>query len=216
MADPVATDDPVAATPMSLNPQASNRDTTTTKSPEQASTLSEKDILNPSFSPAAVAAASDFHTGPDDENSLAPHDLISRALEFLSNASNETLLGCLGGLALATYFVLGRVGLLIIGGAGGVVLHAAWEGNVSRAKDAEAKKRETALEVAQRLLEWRESRNGKSFDEEAVDDGVFSLHSELSQFEFSAPMRAALQEMTDAFLRDYVRYVRELGRHTNF
>src|SRR5437868_920931 len=55
--------------------------------------------------------------------STTAQDLTSRILDFLSNASNETLIASLVGLGATTYFVLGRLGLLLIGGVGGVVLH---------------------------------------------------------------------------------------------
>src|SRR6266480_6019842 len=45
-----------------------------------------------------------------------------RAIDFLSSASNETLGACLVGLGATTYFILGRVGLVVIGVAGGIVL----------------------------------------------------------------------------------------------
>ena len=45
-----------------------------------------------------------------------------RALEFLSNASNETLGACIVGLAAVTWLVLERVGLVLIGERVGLVL----------------------------------------------------------------------------------------------
>ncbi|KAK1047287.1 hypothetical protein LTR33_014987, partial [Friedmanniomyces endolithicus] len=78
--------------------------------------------------------------------------VTDRALHFLSHASNETLGACLVGLSATTYLVLGRVGLVIIGVAGGVVLHATWEGvrNGDRAGETEEA--------------WQERRRGAGMD----------------------------------------------------
>src|SRR5277367_4066951 len=51
-------------------------------------------------------------------------DLTNATLNFLSTASNETLGAFVVGLAASTYLVLGRLGLVLIGAVGGVILHA--------------------------------------------------------------------------------------------
>jgi hypothetical protein len=87
-----------------------------------------------------------------------------RALHFLAHASNETLGACLAGLGASTYFIFGRVGLVIIGVAGGVVLHATWEGIRGDDRDEHTKrleqqrKKENGLELARRLLDYLERR----------------------------------------------------------
>ena len=64
-------------------------------------------------------------------DSRKAQDLTSYALNFLSNASNETLGACFVGLGATTYLVLGRIGLVLIGVVGGVVLHATWDGDAT-------------------------------------------------------------------------------------
>lgn len=132
-----------------------------------------------------------------------------RALDFLSHASNETLGACLAGLGASTYFVLGRVGLVIIGVAGGVVLHATWEGIRGDNRDEVVKtaekerKREAGLEVARRLLDWRTTN--RTIDDQA--DAVKILANQALDFSsFGPETAAALSTFTDAVIKDYVHY----------
>ena len=134
--------------------------------------------------------------------------LTDKALHFLAHASNETLGVCVAGLGAATYMVLGRVGLLIIGVAGGVVLHATWEGIRSDDRDEETKKaererkREAGVEVLRRVIEWRMNKASEGPDE---DIKVYSNQSpDYSNFE---PETAkALNTFTDSVIQDYVYY----------
>ncbi|EME81183.1 uncharacterized protein MYCFIDRAFT_155403 [Pseudocercospora fijiensis CIRAD86] len=131
-----------------------------------------------------------------------------RALHFLSHATNETLGACLVGLGATTYLVLGRVGLVIIGVAGGVVLHATWEGVRADHRDEatkkidEERKREASIEVARRLLELRSSR---PHSRTAEDTRIFASHA-LDYSSFGPETAAALDAFTTAVIRDYVHY----------
>ncbi|KAJ6172435.1 hypothetical protein N7470_001502 [Penicillium chermesinum] len=85
------------------------------------------------------------------------NELLDVALNFLATSSNEQILVLLGLLVVITYLVLGRIGLILIGAAGGVVLHAHWEGPGHAREDnavVTTKRRELALEVSKRLLDW--------------------------------------------------------------
>jgi hypothetical protein len=140
--------------------------------------------------------------------------LTDRALQFLATASNETLGACLVGLGAGTYLILGRVGLVLIGVVGGVVLHATWEGQLhggedaERGKSSEARKRELGADVARRILDWRGNKDKQGGD---VDDSDLSLKlysgKALDYSEFKPETAAALTELTDAVIRDYVKYV---------
>lgn len=141
--------------------------------------------------------------------------LTDRTLHFLATASNETLGACLAGLGAGTYLILGRVGLVLIGVVGGVVLHATWEGHhgdskETQGKSADARKRELAVDIAQRVLDWRNDKTpdkGKSGDD-GYDFNV-QLYSgkTLDYSDFKPETAAALTELTDAVIRDYVKYV---------
>jgi hypothetical protein len=148
------------------------------------------------------------------ESNAAPFDvkaLTDRTLHFLATASNETLGACLAGLGAGTYIILGRVGLVLIGVVGGVVLHATWEGHHgdSKEKSAEVRRRELGAEIAHRVLDWRNAATLENAKEE--DDSKFNLKlysgMKLDYSDFKPETAAALTELTDAVIRDYVKYV---------
>ena len=137
--------------------------------------------------------------------------LTDRALEFLSTASAEAIGACLVGLGATTYFVLGRVGLVIIGVAGGVVLHATWEKptNTAARIAEERRRKEIGLEVTHRVLTWRDEDKLKATeeDEDVMADRVDLQSRKKLDFEgFQPETKAALTEFTDAVVRDYVKW----------
>lgn len=141
--------------------------------------------------------------------STKARDLTSRVLDFLSNASNETLGACIVGLGAATWLILGRVGLVLIGIVGGVVLHATWEGGGQDQANDEARalearrRREKGLDVAGRVLDWR----GKTKAEKHSGELAHQSHKTLDFSGFQPETAAALTGLTDAVVRDYVKYV---------
>ena len=140
-------------------------------------------------------------------------DLTSRALEFLSNASNETLGACIVGLGAVTWLVLGRVGLVLIGIVVGVVLHATWEGDIQNNANNEAqaletrKRREKGLDIASRILDWKERREG-SRELDSVRDAPIAapLQKELDFAGFQPETKDALTGLVESIVRDYVRW----------
>ncbi|KAK5168906.1 uncharacterized protein LTR77_006215 [Saxophila tyrrhenica] len=134
--------------------------------------------------------------------------LTDRALEFLAHASNETLGACLVGAGAATYMVLGRVGLVIIGVAGGVVLQATWQGvradngNEETRRAEQERRRETGVEVARRVLELTASRTEASSEAETKFFGSQQL--DFSSFDLETA--SALNTFTDSVIKDYVYY----------
>ena len=144
---------------------------------------------------------------------IQARDLTTRALEFLSNASNETLGACLVGLGAVTWLVLGRVGLVLIGIVGGVVLHATWEGDIGSNGDDEAralearKRREKGLDIAARVLEWKERREGSPELDSARDAPVaVPLEKNLDFAGFPSDTKNALTSLVDSVIRDYVKW----------
>jgi hypothetical protein len=146
---------------------------------------------------AAAKHAPSTHMPPPNATSTNLESIMTNALRFLSTASPETLGGIAVGLAACTYLVLGRVGLVLIGALGGVVLHATWEGQSSVAEDA---RREKGLDIVKRILDLRENttkdEDDESENELAGDD-----------FEgFQPETAAALNDLVDAVIRDYVKW----------
>jgi hypothetical protein len=169
------------------------------------------------FSDIAGAKSPEVQKDAQNAPTLDVKALTDRALQFLATASNETLGACLVGLSAGTYLILGRVGLVLIGVVGGVVLHATFEGNANRSeggdqngKNTETRRRELGVHVAQRILDWRNTREQEKGDgEEDNSDLSLKLYSgtPLDYSDFKPETAAALTELTDAVIRDYVKYV---------
>ncbi|KAI9762541.1 MAG: hypothetical protein M4579_000344 [Chaenotheca gracillima] len=144
--------------------------------------------------------------------SITARNITNQALDFFSNASNETLGACFVGLGATTYLVLGRVGLVLIGVVGGVVLHASWENSndgESVAIDARAKenrrRREVGLDVVRRVLDWRENKS-KEDDDNEIEERLLAAGKEADFASFAPATREALASFTDAVIRDYVKW----------
>ncbi|QIW99779.1 hypothetical protein AMS68_005297 [Peltaster fructicola] len=131
------------------------------------------------------------------------------ALHFLAHASNQTLGACLVGFGATTYFVLGRVGLVIIGVASGVVLQATWEGirqddRSEEVKTKDSKRRQEAgIEVVQKLLQWREGQKEEGNQEESAKS---PSGQDLDFSTFEPETGEALNKFADAVIKDYVKY----------
>lgn len=168
-------------------------------------TRNEQDDERPDCNQPAAATASAATT--------QIQDITDRALRFFSQASNETLGACLVALSATTYFILGRVGLLLIGIVGGIALHATWDSAHSSAdrlgaKDTEQKKRrEIGLEVVQRVLQWNEKKADGSAAEGSDDEVKPVINRKADFSSFRPDTAAALNHFTDAIIRDYVKYV---------
>lgn len=155
----------------------------------------------------------------DDKTSVSSltlskgQDITNQILQFLSTASNETLIACLLALSATTYFVLGRIGLVLIGVVGGVVLHATWESSIQGNEFSAAelkRRREIGLDVIHRVLGWRdkkESKKGGDGGDEQDKNRVLSTRPELNFADFQPATGAALSSLVDAVIRDYVKYV---------
>ncbi|KAI9724755.1 MAG: hypothetical protein M1812_000030 [Candelaria pacifica] len=156
------------------------------------------------------------HLSQITQASEVAQEYINRALEFVSTASNETLAACLVGICAATYYVLGRLGLLLIGLVGGIALHASWEGSSSGSADDDSiakevrRRREVGLDVLTRVLDWRDKKNNNNgiegTDTGVHKDAVIPIRKELDYSGFAPATENALTELTDAIIRDYVKW----------
>lgn len=199
-----------------------------------SSSLTFNDTMNSSIQPSPSSRdppADETHQPPTPTAPSAPPNkkdhvledapidwrvLADRVLHFLSTATNETLGACLVGLGAGTYLILGRVGLILIGVVGGVVLHATWEGHAhanrgdGKGQALESRRREAGIDVAHRILDWREKEaKGKDAQpDEADTDLSVKLYSgqKVDFSDFRPETAAALTELTEAVIRDYVKY----------
>lgn len=144
-------------------------------------------------------------------------NFTDEVLNFLSNASNETLGACALGLFASTYLILGRVGLVLIGAVSGIVLHATWEnthddrdGTQDGLQKSASRRKELGVEIAKRILDWRDRRGGpgQEAEEESIRFEPSLGTRSLEYSEFRQATRAALTSLTDAIIRDYVKYGR--------
>jgi hypothetical protein len=140
-------------------------------------------------------------------------ELTGKVMNFLSTANGETIGACVVGLGAVTYFVLGRVGLVLMGAVGGVVWHATWEdqrAGTSRPNAVETKRRkEVSLDIVQRLLDLHKSQKGEKpeggDDPKANTDLMLASGKDLNFAEFPPETRSALTELVDYAIRDYVK-----------
>ncbi|CAG8972494.1 hypothetical protein HYALB_00001185 [Hymenoscyphus albidus] len=126
-------------------------------------------------------------------------DALTQGLRFLSTAAPETLGAIAVGLAACTYLILGKLGLILIGALGGVVLHTTWEGQSSLVGEVKSIHREQGLDVVKRILDWRDLQP-KNLDEEGDSTLQNSFES------FRPETGAALNELVEAVIRDYVKW----------
>lgn len=163
---------------------------------EEKNLVSEKDVTEQSKS-----------TG--NRNETRPpqsKELLDSALDFLSNASNEALFGVFACLMVATYIILGRLGLILIGTIAGVILHASWEGSSNGPHGHEtgstnARRRDFSLRIANRVLDWQTRK--LSTDPDTKSAGELTL--DLDYTTFRPKTAAALKSLTDAVIKDYVK-----------
>ncbi|KAJ5326408.1 hypothetical protein MYU51_010153 [Penicillium brevicompactum] len=149
-----------------------------------------------------------------DPHSTVPKEFVDYTLNFLATSNNETLLGVFALLILVTYIILGRIGLLLIGVAVGVVLHASWEGPSQHTGETShankvTRRKELALEVSSRLLDW--PKRVTPSDTQTENGGLINAPQEMTpaDLEYSTfqPATAnALKTLTDAVIKDYIGY----------
>lgn len=170
----------------------------------------------PTDPPKQEGHASSLAIDSGNEASIAikVQELTNTVLDWLSHASNESLGACIVGLGASTYFVLGRIGLVLIGIVGGVVLHATWEynGQSHEGGDARAlelkRKREVGLDIVGRVLDWRQTRlEIQDEDGQATPDSMdISSKRPLDFSKIRPATGAALEHLTDRIIRDYIKY----------
>lgn len=187
------------------------RDHIEEKAEEQKPALALDDTKNDS---TEVSKPVPFPSAPKSAKKSAIA-LTDRALQFFANASNETLGACLVGLGASTYLVLGRVGLVLIGVVGGIVLHATWEGSAGGDGESgditqeDRRKREIGIEVANRVLNWRSRLQSEEQVGAILDPALelkLAMGKNLDYSDFRPETAKALEEITDAVIRDYVKY----------
>ncbi|KKY31458.1 putative px domain-containing protein [Diaporthe ampelina] len=165
------------------------------------------------ISPTAVVdgapASIDPQTKPSSPISSIPKsskpedDVTTRIFQFLSTATPGTLAGIAVGLAAVTYFVLGQLGLLLIGAFGGVALYIHWE--ASNPDFARSVRGEKSVDIVARLLGEKNGLRDVDADRKATeeDEAIFLAQSFA---DFQPETQDALNDLVDAVIRDYVKW----------
>ncbi|KAI1344745.1 PXA domain-containing protein [Xylariaceae sp. FL0016] len=128
-------------------------------------------------------------------------ELVTKALQFLSTATPITLSAIAAALAAVTYFILGQIGLLLIGAFGGITLFATWESR--HPEVARAVRGEKGYDFLDRLFEAKSANTRTRFDK---DDGIDTQLLAQSFDDFQPETRDALNGLVDAVIRDYVEW----------
>lgn len=132
------------------------------------------------------------HTPSNDE------PLTTKALRFASNADATTLAGVGVIFAAVVYFILGRLGLILIGAFGGVLGFIAWEAR--NPGIARIVRGEQGIDVLERLHLDRKGARSEKEDENDEQLSIKALD------EFRPETREALGGLIDAIIRDYVKW----------
>lgn len=158
----------------------------------------------PLTSPAPVAAPS--------VASERLRSITDAALRFVANASNETLGACAVGLAASTYLILGRLGLVLIGAFGGVLLHATWDSHAEQhgqntAAEVAQRRKELGAEIVKRTLDWRDNKKDAASPSDKADKVEASTARKTLDFsQYPPAIGAALTVFSDSVIKDYVNY----------
>ncbi|KAI1156366.1 PXA domain-containing protein [Nemania diffusa] len=174
--------EPQSHLPIDANRTTSNSDHAPTEPP-----------IEPPTPPA------DLPSGPVGSSASQEEDIATKIFQFLSTATPGTLGAIAAALAAVTYFVLGRIGLLLIGAFAGVTSFVAWESQ--HPEVARAVRGEQGHAFLNSLLN---DRYGDLRAKSGHDEEGDSMAMAQSFDDFQPDTRGALQELVDAVIRDYV------------
>ncbi|KAI8633729.1 hypothetical protein F5Y19DRAFT_462031 [Xylariaceae sp. FL1651] len=136
-----------------------------------------------------------------ESSSSQQEDIATKVFKFLSTATPGTLGGIAVALAAVTYFILGQIGLLLIGAFAGITLFATWE---SQNPDvARAVRGEKGYAFLDRLFDSRPGDLEFKSEQDEEEDYMAVAHS---FDDFQPETRDALYELVDAAIRDYVEW----------
>ncbi|KAI3326003.1 hypothetical protein HD806DRAFT_488863 [Xylariaceae sp. AK1471] len=128
-------------------------------------------------------------------------DFATKIFRLLSTATPGMLGAIAAALAAVTYFILGRIGLLLIGAFAGITLFVVWESR--HPEVARAVRGETGHAFLDRLFD---SRYGDLATKSEQDEEKDAVAVAQSFDDFQPETRDALCELVDAVIRDYVEW----------
>ncbi|KAG5983572.1 hypothetical protein E4U55_007814 [Claviceps digitariae] len=163
----------------------------------------EEDRQFPSSKDGAIAAGSSIAEEPADSPARASA-LAAKALEFISKATPATLSGLAVAVSAVIYALLGRIGLVLIGAIGGVLVFISIE--VRNPAIAQAVRGEQGSDVLARV--WSELKRNADANKIKLDDrGEDEDEATFKSFDdFRPETREALGGLVDAVVRDYIKW----------
>ncbi|EJT80647.1 PX domain-containing protein [Gaeumannomyces tritici R3-111a-1] len=172
-------------------------------------TVPEIPTLAPPVTPTSPLEAVETAEKPQHKTGSDPrHDdgsssdsITNKTIQFLSTATPETLGTIAVGLAATTYFVLGSLGILLIGAFAGAAGVISWE---ARSPEVARNVRgEKGVDALTRILDYKGAlsvaaeADGKDGEDAAPFRGFE---------DFQPETRDALNGLVDAVIRDYVNW----------
>jgi hypothetical protein len=146
-----------------------------------------------------------------NSNGLQMQQLADWMLHLLSTCGNESLLLVLVCLMGATYIILGRLGILLIGIALGISLHSSWEGasNHHSSGSLSSNRKQLSLNIAYKVLDWN-SKQRTGINPNVDNAGEYTTESELDMdvnlsISVGPVTATALHSLIEAAVRDYVK-----------
>lgn len=130
-------------------------------------------------------------------------DVTTKIFQFLSTATPGTLSSVGLGLAAITYFILGQIGLLLIGALGGIAFYIHWE--ASNPDFARAVHGEKGVDIVARLLGETTNTNVIEAEKKLVEEDEAQFLAR-SFADFQPETKEALNDLVDAVIRDYVKW----------
>ena len=144
-------------------------------------------------------------TPPNTSVALTKEDVLDAVLAFLSAADANTLNAAAIGLAAITYFVLGRLGILLMGAFGGAVLVITWEKN--HPETSRSLRGEKGADILERFLRLHKDATTSASGALRLPEDYQVEGGKFSGFEnFQPETGKALDDVVDAVLRDYVKW----------
>lgn len=180
---------------------------------EHASSPRSDSLSTPDPPHEPLANHDNNHSGDKMHHPVRAEQLKNLVMEFLATSNGESLIGAFVVLIIATYVLLGRLGLLLIGLVLGVVLHASWEGTSNDPPSGaissryQRRRKELALELTNRLLDRPQGKSTETGNEAGDHRQMTTegrLETDINYSVFGSRTSVALKSLTDAVIRDYV------------
>lgn len=158
---------------------------------DEKTDMTEEKASNEPLNPAELQS-----TTPSNETQ---QDIATQVLEFLGDASTGVIAGITGTVSVVLYFMLGRVGLVLIGALAGVTAYAHFQSQAGGSK----RHNESTADILQRILDWRDTQ--KALATELLEDSA-EIDDKNDFKDFRPETAEALNDIVEATIDGYVKW----------